>query len=93
MFNPIIHSKISLLGHVIDDIKHLEQQMLETSDPSLLLEYKQEMRDLIEELNTVSERCLHLIELYIRECDEQNVPVYLDYVRVYKELQKAKRVI
>lgn len=89
MYDPIIYNKIALLGHVIDDIKQLEADMVVTTDPSLLLEYKEEMHYLVEELNSVSFRCIALLEIYLDACKETNEPVLLDYYRVYKELSKA----
>lgn len=51
------------------------------------------MNLLLDELNEVSSRCLTLIEVYMRECKANDVPVYLDYFRVHKELYKAKKVL
>jgi hypothetical protein len=47
------------------------------------------MKDLVEELNSVSARVLELIEAYLDGCKETNEPVNLDYYRVYKELSRA----
>ena len=91
MQNKAVHNKIYLLGSVIDDIKALEQLMGQCEDPSLLIQYKQEMVGLKDELNEVGLRVIHLIEVYIEECKEQDVPVLLDYVRVLKELKKSMR--
>lgn len=91
MQNKIVHNKIYLLGSVIDDIKVVEQLMSECGDPSLLIQYKQEMKDLKDELNEVGLRVIQLIEVYVEECKEQDVPVLLDYVRVLKELKKSMR--
>jgi len=91
MYSSAVSSKIHLLGAVIDDIRSLELDMSECLDPSLLMEYKQEMRDLKEELEEVGLRVIHLIEIYIEECRELDVPVSLDYVRVLKELKKSMR--
>lgn len=90
MYNAIIHKKISLLGYVIDDIRELERSMQTVTEPSLLIEYREEMISLIEELNSTSQRCIELLEVYIEECKELNSPVLLDYYRVLKELKKAR---
>jgi hypothetical protein len=84
-----VHNKILLVGYVIDDIKELEVNIQETTDPELLLQYKQEMRALVDELNEVSQRCLQLIDIYVEECKEKNIPMLLDYLRVRNELKKA----
>ena len=91
MHNPIIFRKIQLLGYVISDIRSLERVMLDTSDPELLLMYRDDMKLLIAELNEVSARCLFLLKAYLEGCRETSYPVVLDYYRVYKELSKAER--
>ena len=93
MYTHSIHSKIELLGYVMDDITALRRDMASTTDPALLLEYKVELESLIEELNEVGERVIYLIGIYIEECKETNTPVLLDYYRVYKELIKSKEVL
>lgn len=89
MYDPTIYKKIQLLSYVIDDIKDLEVDMRSTQDPALLLEYKQEMKELVEELTEVSNRVISLVEVYLEACKETNEPVCLDFYRVYRELQKA----
>lgn len=90
MYDPIVLNKIQLLSYVIEDIKELEEDMKYTEDPSLLLQYREDMRELIAELNEVSSRCIALIEIYLQECKETNEPVCLDFYRVYRELNKAR---
>jgi hypothetical protein len=89
MYDEKILAKIRLLGYVIDDVKDLDNAILQTSDPSLLMEYKQEMRGLIKELNEVSFRVIDLLDMYLANCKETGEPVSLDYMRVRKELKKA----
>ncbi len=91
MADPIIFNKIQLLGYVIDDIRELEDIIRNTADPSLIAQYREEMRGLITELNEVSARCIVLLSAYLEECKENNYPVSLDYYRVYKELSKASQ--
>jgi len=92
MYDEKILAKIRLLGYVIDDVKDLDNAILQTSDPSLLMEYKQEMRGLIKELNEVSFRVIDLLDMYLANCKETGEPVSLDYFRVWKELTKAKNL-
>lgn len=91
MYDPKILNKITLLSYVIDDIKDLEEDMRHTQDPSLIIEYKQEMKELITELNEVSTRCIVLLEEYLDDCKKTNEPVCLDFYRVFKELSKARK--
>lgn len=92
MYDEKILAKIRLLGYVIDDVKDLDNAILQTSDPSLLMEYKQEMRGLIKELNEVSFRVIDLLDMYLANCKKTGEPVSLDYFRVWKELTKAKNL-
>ena len=92
MYDEKILAKIRLLGYVIDDVKDLDNAILQTSDPSLLMEYKQEMRGLIKELNEVSFRVIDLLDEYLANCKETGEPISLDYYRVWKELTKAKNL-
>jgi hypothetical protein len=92
MYDEKILAKIRLLGYVIDDVKDLDNAISQTSDPSLLMEYKQEMRGLITELNEVSFRVIDLLDEYLADCREKGSPISLDYYRVWKELSKAKNL-
>lgn len=89
MYDSAIFNKIQLLSYVIDDIKQLDHDMKETTDPALLMEYREEMKSLVEELNSVTGRVLTLLEVYLNGCKETNEPINLDYYRVYKELSRA----
>lgn len=90
MYNQIVHSKIELLGQVIADIRDIELAISIVDDPSLIMEYQKERNDLIEELNSVSDRCLVIIEAYMEDCKDQQIPIFLDYYRVYRELKRAQ---
>jgi len=89
MFDVTIHRKIELLGQVMDDIKEVETAIQLTTDPSLLKEYKDERRELICELDEIGNRCIVLLEAYVQDCKDNDIPVYLDYFRVLTELKKA----
>jgi len=89
MYNTAIFKKIQLLSYVMDDIKELDDNIANTTDPSLLIQYRQEMTVLIEELSEVSLRILSMIEEYMEECKKNDEPIMLDFYRVYKQLSKA----
>lgn len=93
MRSQLVHNKIALLGSVIDDIRALEVHMQYVADPALLIEYKVDMAALILELDSVSERCVTLLEAYVEDCRDAGIPVLLDYFRVLKELQRVKGVL
>lgn len=92
MYDDKILNKIRLLGYVIDDVKELDVAIAQTTDPALLMEYKQEMRSLITELNEVSFRVIDLLDQYLADCKETGEPVSLDYYRVWKQLSLARNI-
>lgn len=87
MYNKTIHSKIELLGQVISDLKSCEADIEVTTDPALRSEYEEERLLIAEELDEVGNRCIKIIEAYIEDCKDNDIPVYLDYVRVLKALK------
>jgi hypothetical protein len=89
MFCQPVDNKIELLGHVIADLKDMELAISIVNDPALIMEYEIERKALIQELNEVSERCVVLIEAYMQDCKEQNIPPYLNYYRVLRELRRS----
>jgi len=84
-----IDSKIELLGHVIQDLKDIELAISIAADPSLLHEYETERKVLVQELNEVSSRCIVLLEAYMEDCKSQQIPPYLNYFRVLRELRRS----
>lgn len=89
MFNPTIHSKISLLGQVISDIKSVEAEIQQVNDPALINELTEEKNELMVELDMVGINCITIIEAYMEDCKINDLPVYLDYFRVLKQLKLA----
>lgn len=92
MYNTMIHGRISLLGQVISDIKSVEAEIQMVNDPALINELVEEKNELIIELDSVGANCVTLIEAYMQDCKINDLPVYLDYFRVLKELKKAELV-
>lgn len=89
MYSPLVHKRIERLGIAINDVKSCENDMMEASDPALIQELREELIELLKELDDVGEDCIIILEAYVEDCKEQNIPYYLDYVRVLKELRKA----
>lgn len=92
MYNPSIHSKIELLGQVISDIKSVEMEIQIVNDPALINELREEKNELMVELDMVGMKCVTLIEAYMEDCKANDLPIFLDYFRVLKELRKAELV-
>ena len=90
MYNESIHKRIEHLGQVISDLKSCEADLQFTSDPALKQEINEEREALADELDMVGRNCIKVLEAYIEDCKEQNVPIFLDYWRVYKALLNAE---
>ena len=84
-----IDSKIELLSHVINDLKDMELALGCAQDPALIHEYELERKALIQELNEVSSRCIVLLEAYFDDCKSQQIPPYINYYRVLRELRRS----
>ena len=92
-YNSSVHRIVHNLAYVMANIIKLKQELDVVKDPELIIEYKQELQELIEDLDLVSDNCLYVIEVYINECKELGEPVNLDYYRIYKSLLNSKRGI
>ena len=86
---PPIDSKIALLGYVITDLNDIELAISVVDDPALIHEYEQDRTALIKELIEVSNRCIILLEAYMQDCKEQNLPPYINYFRILRELRRS----
>lgn len=71
------------------DLKEVNDDISVTGDPSLILEYEEEKKVLFDELEDRAKDALYLLEAYIDDCKEQNLPVVLEYYKVFRELKKA----
>jgi hypothetical protein len=91
MFNHPVHRQIEILGQVIDDLKRCEAEIQTTNDPALIFEYEEERNALADELDYVARNCTKVLEAYMEDCKINNIPVYLDYQRVLKELRLSEQ--
>lgn len=90
MFSPIIHKRIEHLGQVISDLKSCETDLQFTSDPALKHELNEERNQLAEELDMVGRNCITVLEAYVEDCKENDIPIFLDYWRVLVALRNAE---
>ena len=90
MFNSTIHNRIEHLGQVISDLKSCEDYLQRTSDPALIQEITEERNQLADELDMVGRNCIKVLQAYMEDCKDQNIPVFLDYYRVYRALLNAE---
>lgn len=92
MYNKNIHNRIEQLGQVISDLKSCESEMRAASDPALVSELQEELNELALELDYVGKNCIKILEAYFEDCRQDNIPIFLDYKRVYNELKNASLV-
>ena len=92
MFSNMIHKRIEHLGQVISDLKGCEEDIQFTSDPSLRHELTEERNQLAEELDMVGRNCISVLEAYMEDCKENDIPIYMDYARVLFALRNAEVV-
>jgi hypothetical protein len=90
MYNTSIHKRIEHLGQVINDLKSCEADIQFTSDPSLKHELNEERNQLAEELDMVGRNCISVLEAYMEDCKDNDIPVFLDYWRVLVALRNAE---
>lgn len=90
MYSPMIHKRIEHLGQVINDLKSCETDIQFTSDPALKHELNEERNQLAEELDMVGRNCISVLEAYMEDCKENDIPVFLDYWRVLSALRNAE---
>jgi hypothetical protein len=90
MYDSSIHNRIEHLGQVIADLKSCENDIAITTDPSLIIELKEERGQLAEELDLAGRNCIKILEAYMQDCKAEGIPVFLDYFRVLTALRNAE---
>jgi hypothetical protein len=73
------------------DIKDINNEIEQTSDPALKFEYEEEKELLFNELEEHAQDALFILEAYFQDCKETNMPIVLEYYRAYRELDRARR--
>ena len=91
MRSSVIDRKLRYLEELFIDLKEINYDISLTGDPSLLLEYEEEKIVVFDEIEDHAQDALFLLEAYIDDCKTENLPIVLEYFRVYKELDIARR--
>lgn len=89
MYSPLIHSRIERVGIIIERIKELDNEFDIIDDESEFQNYEEERKELVDELDEAGADCLILLESYFEDCKEEDIPVYIDYYRVYRALLES----
>ena len=91
MRSAIIDRRLMYLEQLFIDLKEVNDDIRVAGDPSLILEYEEEKKVLYKELEEQAMNALYLLEAYIDDCKTENLPVVLEYYKVYRELASARR--
>lgn len=91
MRSSIIDKRLRYLEQLFIDLKEIQDDINMSIDPSLKLEYEEDKTVLYNDLEDHAQDALFLLEAYIEDCKEQNIPVVLEYYRIFKELDLARR--
>jgi hypothetical protein len=80
------------LQELFVDIRSIQSDIEVTKDPALIFEYEEEQELLFDELEAHAQDAIFILEAYFQDCKEQNIPVMIEYYRVYRELSNARRL-
>jgi hypothetical protein len=87
MYSPLIHRRIEYLSSIITRLKECTENIEVAGDPSLIMELEEERQGIAVEMVDAGQHCITLLEAYLDDCKTENIPVFLDYWRVYKALK------
>lgn len=92
MRSAIIDRRLMYLEQLFIDLKEIQDDINVTGDPALILEYEEDKEALYNDLEDHAQDALFLLEAYIEDCKLEQIPIVLEYFRVYKELSNARRL-
>ena len=92
MRSAIIDKRLRYLEQLFIDVKEVQDDINTSYDPALRSEYEEEMEVLFTDLEEHAQDVLYLLTAYFDDCKEQNYPIVLEYYKIFKELQYAKRL-
>lgn len=91
MRSSIIDRRLKYLEQCFVDLKEIEADIEASFDPSLKAEYEEDKRVLYDDFEDHAQDALFLLEAYIDDCKTHNIPIVLEYFRVFKELDNVRR--
>ena len=91
MRSSIIDRRLSYLEQLFLDLKDIQNDIELAADPSLKLEYEEDMEALFIDLEENAQDVLFLLDAYFEDCKTENLPIVLEYYKIYKELDCARR--
>ena len=91
MRSAIIDRRLMYLEQLFIDLKEIQDDINIAGDPALIMEYEEEKEALYDELEDHAQDALFLLEAYIEDCKTEQLPITLEYYRVYKELERVRK--
>lgn len=92
MRSLLIDRRLRYLEQLFIDLNEIQTDIYQTQDPSLKFEYEEEKELLFNDLEMHAQDALFVLEAYFDDCKINNLPVVLEYYRVYRELNNARRL-
>ena len=92
MRSSIIDRRLLYLEQLFVDMKEIQTDIGLSHDPALKMEYEEDIRVLYEDFEDHAQDALFLLEAYIDDCKTEQIPIVLEYYRVYRELDNARRL-
>lgn len=91
MRSSFIDRRLYYLEQLFIDLKEIQADIDASGDPALIYEYEEEKRILFQDLEEHAQDALFILEAYFEDCKENNLPLVLDYYKIYRELDHARR--
>lgn len=92
MRSQLVDRRLRYLEELFVDLNEIQTDINEAGDPSLIYEYEREKDALFDDLEEHAQDALFILEAYFKDCETEQLPVVLEYYRVYKELINARRL-
>lgn len=91
MRSSIIDKRLHYLQQLFINLEEIQDDINAAHDPSLKFEYEEDKEVLFNDLEDHAQDALFLLEAYLEDCKIENLPVVLEYYRIYQELDRARR--
>lgn len=92
MRSAIIDRRLMYLEQLFIDLKEIRDDISVTNDPALIMEYEEDANVLMNDLEDHAQDVLFLLDAYMEDCKNENLPIILEYYKIYKELNCARRL-
>lgn len=91
MRSAVIDKRLRYLEQLFTCLKEIDSDIEVAGDPALKMEYEEEKDVILDDLEDHAQNALFLLEEYFKDCKEHNIPVVLEYYKVFKELDCVRK--